>query len=87
MKKINILIDYQTNLWSFYNGYWSFFHAFKNDLINSGIKVAFFYYPTSNFFEADFIFISNRFFYNGLTNRLKKNINIIEVIKNFYTKK
>lgn len=90
MIKINILNEHNNFHWSSTYGYWLPIHYFKDSFRENNLDFNFFNRITKDFYKADYLIISNRFFLNNfsvkLSNKIKLNYNknLLREIKKIY---
>jgi hypothetical protein len=76
MKKINILHPGSKFKWAYNFGYWSPINFFKNEIQESGYKINYFNRINNEFFNADYIFITSRYFTDSNIIKIKKKLGI-----------
>ena len=79
MKKINILVLGPKYTWGFTFGYWSLLHFFNKELEEEGYTFKFYTTISSDFFDCDFIFVTNKFFSQNKLSIIKKKIDTFNI--------
>ena len=82
MKNINILSRGSSFNWGYNFGYWSLFNFFKKELYDLGYNFNFYNHLNSDFFECDYMFVSNKFFSENFGLRLSNKFKILKKINN-----
>ncbi len=80
MKKINILSRGNKFKWGYNFGYWSLFNFFKKELSDFGYSFNFYNKINSDFFDCDYIFVSNKFFTDNYKLKLSNKFGLFKKI-------
>jgi len=78
--KINILARGSKFNWGYNFGYWSLFNFFKQELLDLGYEINFHNTLNDNFFDCDYMFVSNKFFSEAIGIRLTNKFKILKII-------
>lgn len=81
--KINILAKGSKFNWGYNFGYWYMFIFFKKELLDLGYNVNFYNKLNHDFFDCDYMFVSNKFFSENIIFKLT---NKFQILKNIHSK-